>query len=68
LKTKPDSSHQFHYKYFLFTFFTLFLKKGKHLKSSFIDRLRIFVKSGTGGFGSAQYGGIGGDGIREMIS
>lgn len=35
---------------------------GKHMGRSFIDRLRIFVKSGKGGRGFGRMGGIGGDG------
>jgi hypothetical protein len=35
---------------------------GKHMGRSFIDRLRIFVKSGKGGRGLGRMGGIGGDG------
>ncbi|CAF0727115.1 unnamed protein product [Brachionus calyciflorus] len=35
---------------------------GKHLKRSFIDRLRVYLKSGTGGKGLPKLGGIGGDG------
>ena len=36
--------------------------KGKHLSRAFIDRLRIFVKSGSGATGLPKLGGIGGDG------
>jgi hypothetical protein len=39
------------------------MNKGKHLKKFFIDKLRIYVKSGDGGNGLPKFGGIGGDGI-----
>lgn len=32
------------------------------MKKSFIDRLRLYVKSGNGGEGNRRLGGIGGDG------
>jgi hypothetical protein len=37
-------------------------KKGSHLKRHFIDKLRVYVKSGDGGLGLPKLGGIGGDG------
>ena len=38
------------------------------MKRSFIDRLRIFVKSGSGGTGIPKLGGIGGDGMLTIIN
>lgn len=35
---------------------------GKHLKRQFIDKIRIYVKSGNGGRGISKLGGVGGNG------
>jgi GTPase involved in cell partitioning and DNA repair len=35
---------------------------GKHMKRQFIDKLRVYVKSGNGGRGFSKLGGVGGNG------
>ena len=37
------------------------------MKRNFIDKLRIFVKSGDGGTGVKKLGGIGGNGMLNCL-
>ena len=55
------------YLSFQYVFYAFFCWKGKHLKRNFIDKLRVYVKSGNGGVGHRKLGGIGGDGNIFLI-
>lgn len=54
-------------------FFSRYLYKiaeqdlGRHLKLPFIDKLRVYVRSGRGGNGLKKYGGIGGQGGHVIV-
>ena len=44
-------------------FYSFVCIEGRHLKRPFIDKLRVYVKSGDGGTGLPKMGGIGGSGM-----